>query len=82
MLTNVIFDFTLKRYGALKLISWKYSFKRLNEEYEIAKKKKQVLDHLFEVGKISQATRDSFTGDISAAIMAIEKQRNDLAEKM
>jgi polyhydroxyalkanoate synthesis regulator phasin len=82
MLTNVIFYFTLKRYGALKLISWKYSFKRLNEEYEIAKKKKQVLDHLFEAGKISQDTRDSFTGDINAAIMEIEKQRNDLAEKM
>ena len=64
------------------MISWKYTFKRLNEEYEIANKKKQALDNLFETGKISQATRDSFTGDISAAIAEIEKQRKDLAEKM
>ena len=64
------------------MISWKYTFKRLNEEYEIAKKKKQALDNLYETGKISQATRDSFTGDISAAIVEIEKQRQDLAEKM
>ena len=64
------------------MISWKYTFKRLNEEYEIANKKKQALDNLFVTGKISQATRDSFTGDISSAIVEIEKQRKDLAEKM
>ena len=64
------------------MISWKYTFKRLNEEYEIAKKKKQALDNLFATGKISQATRDSFTGDISAALVEIETQRKDLAEKM
>ena len=64
------------------MISWKYTFKRLNEEYEIANKKKQALDNLYETGKISQATRDSFTGDINAAIGEIEKQRKELAEKM
>ena len=66
----------------LKLISWKHSFKRLNEEYEIAKKKKQALDNLFETGRISQATRDSFDNDISAVIMEIEKQQKDLLTKM
>ncbi len=64
------------------MISWKYSFKRLNEEYEIAKKKKQALDSLYENGRISQATRDSFTSDITAAIAEIEKQQQDLLEKM
>jgi hypothetical protein len=64
------------------LISWKYSFKRLNEEYEIAKKKKQALDSLYENGRISQATRDSFTSDITAAIAEIEKQQQALLEKM
>jgi len=66
----------------LKLISWKHSFKRLNEEYEIAKKKKHALDNLFETGRISQATRDSFDNDISAVIMEIEKQQKDLLTKM
>ena len=66
----------------LKLISWKHSFKRLNEEYEIAKKKKQALDNLFEKGRISQATRDSFDTDINAVIMEIEKQQKELLTKM
>ena len=82
MLRNVISCFTLKMFGALKLISWKYTFKRLNEEYEIANKKKQALDKLFESGKISQSTRDSFTNDINAAIVQIEKQQKELIENM
>jgi hypothetical protein len=72
----------LQKGTVLKLISWKHSFKRLNEEYEIAKKKKQALDNLFESGRISQATRDSFDNDINAVIMEIEKQQKDLLVKM
>jgi len=72
----------LEKATVLKLISWKYSFKRLNEEYEIAKKKKQALDNLFETGRISQATRDSFENDITAVIIEIEKQQKDLLAKM
>jgi hypothetical protein len=64
------------------VISWKHSFKRLNEEYEIAKKKKQALDNLFTTGKISQSTRDSFNSDITAAIVEIERQQKALLEKM
>jgi len=82
MLRNVISSFTLKMFGALKLISWKYTFKRLNEEYEIANKKKQALDKLFESGKISQSIRDSFTNDINTAIVQIEKQQKELIESM
>jgi hypothetical protein len=66
----------------LKLISWKHSFKRLNEEYELAKKKKQALDNLFENGRISQTTRDSFDSDINAVIVEIEKQQRELVTKM
>ncbi len=72
----------LEKATVLKLISWKHSFKRLNEEYEIAKKKKQALDNLFETGRISQATRDSFEDDINTVIMEIEKQQKDLLAKM
>jgi hypothetical protein len=66
----------------LELISWKHSFKRLNEEYEIAKKKKQALDNLFETGRISQSTRDSFNNEIDVVITEIEKQQQDLLAKM
>jgi hypothetical protein len=72
----------LQKGTVLKMISWKHSFKRLNEEYEIAKKKKQALDNLFESGRISQATRDSFDNDINAVISDIEKQQKDLFVKM
>jgi hypothetical protein len=82
MLRNVIFCLELRGYGAIKLISWKYTFKRLNEEYDIAKRKKQALDNLFESGKISQSTRDSFNGEINAAIVTIEKQQKELIESM
>jgi hypothetical protein len=64
------------------VISWKYSFNRLNEESEIAKKKKQALDSLYEKGKISQSTHDSFNNEIAAAIAEIEKQQQDLISKM
>ena len=64
------------------MISWKNSFKRLNEEYELAKKKKQAVDNLYITGKISQFTRDSFNKDISATIVDIERQQKDLVEKM
>jgi hypothetical protein len=64
------------------LISWKYSFKRLNEEYEIANKKKTALENLFEKGKISQATRDSFNEDINMAIIEIQNQQKALLDKM
>src|SRR4030066_1573158 len=65
-----------------KLISWKHSFKRLNEEYELANKKKNALDNLYESGRISQSTRDSFNNDIVTAITDIEKQQKDLLTKM
>jgi len=64
------------------LISWKYTYKKLNEEYEIANKKKQALDKLCESGKISQSIHDSFIDDINAAVVQIEKQQKELIENM
>ncbi|MDR0318768.1 MAG: CdvA-like protein [Nitrososphaerota archaeon] len=64
------------------MISWKNSFKRLNEEYDLAKKKEQAVDNLYITGKISQVTRDTFNKDITAAIAEIERQQKDLVAKM
>ena len=72
-------------YGSVvlkKLISWKHSFKRLNEEYDIAKRKQQALDKLYASGRISQSTRDSFDNELVSAIAEIEKQQKDLLAKM
>lgn len=66
----------------LELISWKHSFKRLSEESEMAKKKKQALDTLLDTGRISQSTYDSFSKEMDEAIAEIERQRSALLEKM
>lgn len=66
----------------LKLISWKHSFGRLNEECELAKKKRQALDNLLNDGKISQSTHNLFNREIADAIAEIEKQQKALLEKM
>lgn len=64
------------------MISWRHSFKRLNEEYEISKKKRQALDNLLGAGKISRQTYDLFNEEISQAMAEIEKQQKALLEKM
>ena len=65
-----------------KLISWKHSFRRLSEEFGIARKKKEALDNLLNNGKISQSTHDIFHKEIDDAIADIEKQQKALLEKM
>jgi CdvA-like coiled-coil domain len=65
-----------------KLISWKHSFRRLNEEYEVARKKRQALDSLLSGGRISQSTHSIFNKEIDDAISEIEKQQKALLEKM
>ena len=82
MLTNVNSYYRHRCAWCLKVITWKSSFNRLNEEYGIAKKKKQALDNLYEKGRISQSTHDSFNTEIDAAIMEIERQQKDLVQKM
>lgn len=62
------------------LISWKHSFKRLNEEYEMAKKKKQALDNFLSVGRISQSTYDSFDKEIQEAIAETEAATGSAGE--
>ena len=64
------------------MISWKHSFRKLNEEYEVARKKRQALDKLLSTGKISQSTHGIFNKEIDDAIADIEKQQKALLEKM
>jgi len=64
------------------VISWKSSFRKLSEEYETAKKKKQALDGLLDTGKISQSTYDLFNTEIAEAVTDIEKQQKALLQKM
>ena len=63
-------------------MSWKHSFSRLNEEYELVKKKKQALTSLLDAGKISQSTHNLFTREIDEAVTEIDNQRKSLLGKM
>jgi hypothetical protein len=54
----------------------------LNEEYELANKKKQALNSLLETGKISQTTYSLFTREIDEAVAEIDGQRKALLGKM
>lgn len=65
-----------------ELISWKHSFTRLNEEYELAEKKKLALGSLLDTGKISQSTHSLFTREIEDAVAEIDNQRKALLGKM
>jgi len=65
-----------------ELISWKHSFKRLSEEYEVARKKKRALDNLLKKDRISQSTFDVFNQEIEDTIAEVEKEEKALLEKM
>ncbi len=64
------------------MISWKYSFEKVSRELELAKKKKQALDDLFNTGKISQSTYDDLNKNLTEGIAEIEARHKVLAEKM
>lgn len=64
------------------MISWKYSFEKVSRELELAKKKKQALDDLFNTGKISQSTYDDLNESLTGAVAEIEARQKALAEKM
>lgn len=64
------------------MISWEYSFEKISKDLELAKKKKQALDDLFNTSKISQSTYDSFNKGLTDTITEIETHRKALAEKM
>jgi len=64
------------------LISWKYSLEKINGELDLAKKKKKALDKLFDEGKVSQPTYDSFNNEVAQAIADIETNQKALVGKM
>jgi len=68
--------------GVQRMISWKHSFEALNEEYEMARKKKQALDDLRSTGRISQSTHDMFNMEIAEAMADIENRQKTLLQKV
>ncbi len=64
------------------MISWKYSFEKISKDLELARKKKQALDDLFDSGKISASTYESLDKELTGIIFEIEARQKDLANKM
>lgn len=61
---------------------WKYSLEVTNRELELVKKKKQALDNLFTMSKISQTTYDYLNKDLTEAITEVETHQKTLADKI
>jgi hypothetical protein len=55
---------------------------KINGELELATKKKQALDKLFNEGKVSQTTYDSFSEEVAQAIEEIDNRQKTLVHKM
>ncbi|MBT8171943.1 CdvA-like protein [Candidatus Bathyarchaeota archaeon] len=64
------------------MISWKYSFEKISEDLELAKKKKQALDNLYNSGRISASTYGSLDNDLSAVISDIEMRQKILSDNL
>jgi len=65
-----------------ELVAWKDSFEKINNELDLAKKKKHALDDLFTTGRISQGTYDSLGKELNEEIQEVETRQKALAEKM
>ena len=64
------------------MISWKHSFEKIGKDLELARKKKQTLDDLFNSGKISQNTYESINNEITNAVTELEARQKGVSEKM
>lgn len=64
------------------MVVWKEAFEKINIELDLTKKKKQALDDLLNVGRISQLTYESLSKNLNEDINQIELRRKALAEKI
>lgn len=61
---------------------WRYSFELVTKEMEMTKKKKQVLENLFNNGKISKATYEQLSAEVNEAINELEGHLKTVIDKM
>jgi len=64
------------------LSSWKQSFEIVNQELELAKKKKQALDELLAKKRMSEPTYEHLEKALTASILDLEAHQRSLADKM
>jgi hypothetical protein len=64
------------------LSSWKQSFEIVNQELELAKRKKQALDELLARKRMSQPTYEHLEKGLTANILDLEANQRSLVDKM
>lgn len=64
------------------MVSWKDSFEKINIELDMANKKKQALDDLYNAGSISQSTYENLGEGLEKEIQEIEARQKVLTERM
>ena len=64
------------------MISWKYSFEKISKDLELARKKKQALDDLFNSGRISASTYESLDNELTTIISDIEMRQKMVADNL
>jgi len=64
------------------LVTWKDSFEKINTELDMNNRKKQALENLHNVGRISQFAYECLNKELLDEIEQIEVRRKALAEKM
>ena len=68
--------------GVVILVTWKDSFEKINTELDMNNRKKQALENLHNVGRISQFAYECLNKELLDEIEQIEARRKALAEKM
>jgi hypothetical protein len=66
----------------MNLALWKYSFEVASKELELVIKKKQALDNLFNLSKISESTFNYLNNDLNDAITEAETHQKNLADRI
>jgi len=64
------------------LISWRYSFELVCRELELTRKKKEALNNLLAISRISQSTYEYLEKELTEAVLDLEAHQKSLADKM
>ena len=78
MLKKVISSFVSIFQLGVQLISQRTSFERIHSELELMEKRRQSLNNMFNLGKITQATYEYLSKDLNGAITELKTNKENL----
>jgi hypothetical protein len=78
MLKKVMSSFVSIFQLGVQLISQKPSFERIHNELELMEKRRQSLNNMFNLGKITQATYEYLSKDLNGAITELKAHKENI----